>query len=238
MHAHDLGLTALAFFSETLGTVSGFGSSTFFVPAATAFENIRFVLALVALLHCFGNLSKITLFGEYFRWAPFVRLALPSILLTGVGALLSDRASPGVLTRYLGFFLMAIPLVFLFGGKWLRSMPREAAVLLSGFSGFSSGLIGTGGALRGLALAALGLEKNTFVCVSAAIDLAGDLLRAGIYLGNGYMDWSQWFYLPLLGAAALLGSWVGKRLLARIQQSQFEKIVAGFVFLSGLLMVV
>lgn len=63
MKPHDFLLTFLAFISEAIGTLSGFGSSTFFVPLAILVESFTFVLALTAILHCFGNLSKILLFG-------------------------------------------------------------------------------------------------------------------------------------------------------------------------------
>ncbi len=110
--------------------------------------------------------------------------------------------------------------------------------LLCALSGFLTGLVGTGGAIRGLALAALGLNKNIFVMLSSSMDLGGDILRTGIYLKNGYMDWSQWFYLPLLGIAAIAGSWIGQKLLNHVSQAQFEKIVMVFVFLSGCTMLI
>jgi hypothetical protein len=237
MQAHDLALSAVAFVSEVLGTLSGFGSSTFFVPAASYFESIRLVLALTALLHCFGNFSKIFLFGRHFEWRPFFLLASPAIFLTGLGALFSQRVPVAQLEKVLGVVLMLIPLASLVLGKGLRKLPSAVAVVLSGLSGFSTGLIGTGGAIRGMALISFGLSKNAFVAVSASIDLGGDLLRAVIYLREGYMDWSQWFYIPLLGASAWLGSWAGKKILVRIKQTQFERIVGSFIFFSGLLMV-
>jgi uncharacterized membrane protein YfcA len=235
IHAHDLALTALAFFSETLGTISGFGSSTFFVPGATFFETFHFVLALSALLHCLGNISKLALFSGHFQWSAFFKLAIPSILLSGIGALLTGYVRAELLTKCLGVLLLVVPFFLVFGGKFLSRMP---APVLSGISGFSTGLLGTGGAIRGIALASLHLEKNSFVSISAAIDIGGDILRAAIYLRNGYMDWQQWFYIPLLGLAALLGSWVGKLILSRISQELFERVVAGFVFISGLSMLI
>ena len=51
MQWHDIGLGFLAFISETVGTVSGFGSSTFFVPMAVFLESFHMVLALTAILH-------------------------------------------------------------------------------------------------------------------------------------------------------------------------------------------
>jgi len=70
--------------------------------------------------------------------------------------------------------------------------------------------------------------------MSSAMDLGGDVLRAIIYIQNGYMDWSQWFYIPLLAAVALAGTYVGKKILSRIKQKNFEKIVSVMILLSGI----
>ena len=234
MSLHDLNLTFFAFLSEILGTISGFGSSTFFVPVALFFESLHLVLAITAVLHCFSNFSKIALFRSHFSWKLFWKLAVPSILLTGIGAMMTSWFSVEHLIHALGIFLIFISLLFFISKKYIQYMPHNVSLFLSGLSGFLTGLFGTGGALRGLALSAMALEKNQFIVVSSAIDVGGDLLRAGIYIYNGYMDWSHWFYIPLLASAAFLGAWTGKRILQYIDQKLFEKIDIITVFISGI----
>ncbi len=120
----------------------------------------------------------------------------------------------------------------------MKQWPKWVAILLSALSGFSTGFVGTGGALRGMSLAALQLPKNAFVVLSSAIDIGGDALRAVIYLDHGYMDWNQWFYIPLLAMGSFVGARLGKFLLNRMNQLQFEKVVAVFIFLSGAAMLI
>lgn len=234
---HDFALVFLAFVSEVIGTLSGFGSSTFFVPMALLVESFKFVLVITAIMHCFGNGFKIFIFRADFQKEAFFRLALPSILLTGLGALLSAIFSAVFLIRGLGIALMVLAILSYFGQRRIQKWPQWTGPLLSGVSGFATGLVGTGGAIRGLALSALNLPKNSFVMISSSIDITGDLFRAAIYLKNDYMDWSQWFYLPLIFLAALLGANLGKRILKHIPQAQFEKIVTIFIFFSGLVMI-
>lgn len=238
MQLHDLALISIAFISEVLGTLSGFGSSTFFVPIALLVESFKFVLAITAILHCFGNTFKILLFRKDFQWRPFFLLALPAVFFTGVGALLTVAFPTEIMVRGLGIVLMLYAIIALFAKSRIQYLPNWVGILLAAVSGFATGFVGTGGAIRGLALSAMQLPKNSFVAVSSAIDIGGDLVRTIIYLGNGYMDWSQWFYLPLLALAAWAGANLGKKMLSRINQAQFEKIVAVFIFLSGLMMTV
>jgi uncharacterized membrane protein YfcA len=236
MHLHDFALSIAAFLSEILGTISGFGSSTFFVPAASYFEKFQFVLALTAILHLFANSSRIFLFREHFDLKLFAKMALPSVLLTGAGALLSNQVPSDVLQKGLGFVLILVSLIFLIGKFRFKHLPISAAVILSGLSGFTTGLVGTGGAIRGVALATLNVERGAFVVLSSAIDFGGDFLRMVVYLKYGYMDWNQWFYIPILGVMAFLGSRVGKHILVSIKQEHFEKTVALFILGSGIAM--
>lgn len=235
MNLHDLALVFCAFVSEILGTLSGFGSSTFFVPIALQIESFKLVLALTAILHCFGNFFKIFLFRKDFLWAHFYQMAIPSVVMTGIGALMTVTFSTDLMTKILGAFLILFSIYSLFFKK-KALLPKWLAIFFSALSGFLTGFIGTGGALRGLALSALQLPKNSFVALSSSIDIGGDFLRAFIYLKNGFMDWSQWFYLPLLAIAAFAGAHLGKRILSRINQIQFERIVSVFILFSGIAM--
>ena len=236
MQLHDLLISFAALFSEILGTLSGFGSSTFFVPIASYLENLQFVLALTAILHCFGNTSKIFLFREHFEWKYFLRLAIPSVVLSGIGALMTNYLPGEVLKTGLGVVLILLSSIFLLGKFRFKRLPVWVAIILSGISGFATGLVGTGGAIRGIALGALNLERGSFVVLSAAIDFGGDFLRLVIYLKNGFMDWSQWFYIPILGIMAFLGARIGKKLLGLIPQKKFEKMVALFILAGGIAM--
>lgn len=229
-------LALVGLLSELLGTVSGFGSSTFFVPVARLLESMSFVLALTAILHCFGNFTKLLAFRSFVRPGLLLRLGIPSVALSAVGAILSSHVSIDGLTRFLGGALVLVATLKLVLGRNLLRLNMPTSAALCGLSGLSTGLVGTGGAIRGIALSGLALGSHEFVALSSAIDLGGDLLRAAIYLRQGYMDWDQWYYLPALGVAALGGALLGRAILGRIDQARFEKIVAIFVLMSGLAM--
>ncbi len=106
-----------------------------------------------------------------------------------------------------------------------------------GIAGFLAGFIGTGGAIRGLVLAAFRLEKNLFVGTSAAIDFGVDLSRTLIYLDSRHFGHSAWIYVPLLLIASFAGSYFGKRLLGKISEGLFRKVLLVLVFLAGLILV-
>ena len=149
MFWHDIALAFAGYLSEVLGTISGFGSSTFFVPAALLFEKMQFVLALTGLLHSFGNLSKLALFKHQFDKLLFLKMVIPSVVLCGVGALLSKYVPVDFLYRSLGILLMLLPLTIFLKKDQIQKAYPSLSIILTAASGFITGLIGTGGAIRG-----------------------------------------------------------------------------------------
>lgn len=236
MAFHDFLLIFVGLISEIIGTISGFGSSTYFVPIALFFEKFSFVITITAILHTFSNLFKIWMFRHTFNPKLFVKMALPSILFCGLGALLVPTTNLDLIKLLLGIFLMSFTALSWFRSHHKNSLSDEKILMLSTISGFLTGFLGTGGALRGLALSALNIPKESFVFLSSGIDIGGDLLRLGMYLSKGYMEWSQWYYIPFLFVAATIGTNLGKRILKRIPQHIFEKTVLFFTFGSGLLL--
>ena len=81
----------IAFVSEVVGTVAGFGSSVFFVPLAGMLFGFHEVLALTSILHVFSNTAKLVFFREHVQWRLLLLIGIPSIGLVILGAYLSTR---------------------------------------------------------------------------------------------------------------------------------------------------
>lgn len=224
----------LAFLAEILGTVGGFGSSLFFVPIASLFLDFYSVLGITALLHVASNISKITLFRKGIDKKLLLRLGIPSVLFVLLGAWLSKYVNTRILELCLAVFLIALSII-LFFAKNIHLAPTWFNTWLGGsLSGTLAGLIGTGGAVRGLFLSAFRLEKEIFVATSALIDLGVDLSRAGIYTANGYVHRHDLYLLPFLFGISFFGTYLGKLILDRIQPETFRKTVLGMVCIMGL----
>ena len=81
----------LAFLSEVVGTIAGFGSSVFFVPLAGFFFGFHQVLALTSILHVFSNAAKLVLFGKHVRLRLLLLLGVPSVIGVILGAYLDHK---------------------------------------------------------------------------------------------------------------------------------------------------
>jgi uncharacterized protein len=224
----------IALFSEVVGTVAGFGSSVFFVPLAGFFFNFHEVLALTSILHVFSNGAKLVLFGRHVRWRLLFLLGIPSVICVIVGAYLSTMLQFKYTELILGLFLICFSSFFFYKPAVKLSQNPFNAISAGGIAGFLAGVIGTGGAVRGLALAAFDLEKGVFVATSAAIDSGVDFSRMIVYLRSNYLSADFYWYVPGLLLVAFVGSYGGMLALGKIDQKNFRRVVLTLILLIGL----
>lgn len=230
-----LAFFALLLVAEVLGTVGGFGSSMLVMPLAGLFLPFEQALGLTAVFHVFSNGAKMFLFRQAASKRLLLWLGVPAVIGVIIGARLTFFLDQRLLALCLGVVLTMLALFLLVKRTWkLRATDRNAA--LGGLiSGSVAGLAGTGGAIRGITLAAFDLEKLVFVSTSAWIDMGVDLSRTAVYTAQGYVTSDVVGYLPAMAVASLLGSWLGKRVLLRIPQERFRTIVLVLVLVMGAL---
>ncbi|MEC3964391.1 sulfite exporter TauE/SafE family protein [Flagellimonas halotolerans] len=224
----------LALFAEIIGTIGGFGSSVFFVPLGNFYFDFYSVLGMTAIFHLSSNLSKIFLFKKGLDKKLLLYIGAPSVLFVIVGGFLSKIVNSSALEIVLGVFLVAFSLLFLIKSEIIILPNKKNSVIGGALSGFSAGLLGTGGAIRGLTMAAFNLEKSAFIATSAFIDFMIDFSRTFVYYGNGYIGKQELTYLPFLFVIGLVGTYLGKRILHYIPQEKFRKLSLIFILIIGL----
>ncbi len=227
----------LVFASEVVGTISGFGSSVFFIPLAGLFFDFKTTLILTSLMHIFSTSAQLWMFRKEINWSLLFKIGIPSVLFVVLGAYLNDKVDIKYAQMAMGIFLIIFSTAFLIK-KNLKFNPTTFNAIVGGmFSGFLAGLIGTGGAIRGATLSAFDLSKGAFVGTSAGIDLGVDISRTIVYLSNGYLAAEYLWYIPMLLILASSGAWVGKKLLNFIPQHIFKKIVLSLIMVVGIYMI-
>jgi hypothetical protein len=222
-----------AFLAEIIGTVAGFGSSTILLPIALVFFNFPAALVLVAFVHLFGNIGRVSFFKHGLDKPILVQFGLPSVLLTVAGALLVSRVNQDLLTAILGLFLVVYGLVFFKREIVVKSSPKNM-VIGGAASGFLAGLIGAGGAMRGAFLASFGLPKQRYMATAAALAIAVDATRIPVYVQKGFLGEKYLAYLPVLFLLAIAGSYLGRSIVNRIPQPKFRRVVLVGLVLVGL----
>jgi uncharacterized protein len=231
---HLIYFIVLALIAEIMGTVGGFGSSIFFVPMAGLFMDFQSVLGVTAVFHLSSNITKIAFFRKGFNKKLILTMGIPAIIFVILGAFLSKYINVKVLEIILGVFLIVISFLFLLLKK-ISIKPTTGYTIAGGsISGLAAGLVGTGGAIRGLTLAAFGLDKVVFIATSAIIDLGIDLSRSVVYYTNGFLHWHDMYLVLILFVVSIVGTFLGKKILNRFSEKLFRSTSLVLILLIGI----
>jgi hypothetical protein len=223
----------LALIAEVIGTIGGFGSSIFFVPIASFYFEPKLVLGITAFFHVFSNISKLILFGKKVDLKIAIKFIIPSVIGVIIGALLVANQSNYFSTLIIGVFLILFAVYFLIFPKRVIAATNKNIVIGGRSAGFLAGFLGTGGVIRGAVMAAFNLEKNAFVATSALVDLFVDIGRSAIYYKNEFIAVEKLIYILPLIFISFIGSFLGKLILAKLDQDKFRKIVLLLISLMG-----
>jgi uncharacterized membrane protein YfcA len=228
----------IAFVSEIIGAVAGFGSSTIFLPLALILVDFKTALILVAISHLFGNLGRIGFFRHGLDRTMIITFGIPSILLSFIGAFIVDELSQESLKTILGIFLVIISVLFLLRPE--LKFPTNVTTIITGgaISGLITGLVGTGGALRATFLTGFNLEKTRYTATAAVIALSTDATRVPIYVYQGFLLENYYYYIPILFTTAIVGSYIGRKIVDRINQKIFRKVVLMAIILVSILFII
>ncbi len=233
MIEHIFLFIALALIAEIIGTVGGFGSSLFFIPIASYFLDFHSVLGITAVYHVMSNITKIALFRQGVDKKVILWIGIPSVIFVIIGAYLSSYFEAKWLELFLAIFLIVLSIV-LFVYSNIKLKPNFVNSFSGGvLSGFLAGVIGTGGAIRGIVLASFDLSPSAFIATSSIIDLSIDLSRSVVYFFNGFVHPHDLYLLPILAVVSIVGTFLGKKIVLKLSNDQFKKGVLILVFITG-----
>lgn len=251
---------ATALLAAGLTLFSGFGLGSLLLPAFLLFFPPSVAVTATAVVHLSNNLFKLVLLGKFADGRSVLAFGLPAAVTAFLGASLlgamADLEPLGV--WHLGSRPCPIaPLNLLFGAvialfalfdllPRLRRLQFESRWLPVGgvLAGFFGGLSGHQGALRSAFLIKLGLEKEAFLATGIVCAVIVDVARIPVYLGSDGLRELAGEDLGLVvcaTVAALVGSYVGRRLLHKVRIEAIQWLVGlmllglGLALASGLL---
>jgi uncharacterized membrane protein YfcA len=222
-----------AFFAEIVAVMAGFGAATVLTTVVAFFYDIGQAVLLVAIFHIFAEGFPAILFRKHVHWRVAAFFGAPALAATVLGARLIAVLPSETIREVLGWFIIAWALVSFFDSRF--QLPAHAPMLFGGgiASGFIAGLIGTGGAIRSMALTSFGLVRETYLGTSAVISVAVDITRIPLYLASGIRVESP-LLVAGLAAIALAGALIGRKIVFKIPKPVFRKVVVAALFLAGL----
>lgn len=219
----------LIFLSFLISASAGMGGSLLLIPTLSYFIGVRDGIIISSILLGLNNCIKIFVFRKYIRLKNIVYLLI--FMLTGAvaGSLLMMKIAEDILA-----VILFINIIFAFFiEKNAKSVVRKKiSWLYSGLSGFFSGISGTSGPLKGMAIKCLELNKLQIVATASVLSFATDSAKAIIYVGNYNPLAGNSFNLLLISICMMpIATILGKRINHKISDVAYD--VLFFSILSG-----
>ena len=79
--------------------------------------------------------------------------------------------------------------------------------------------------MRASFLTGLKMDKEKYIATSAVVALGTDATRIPYYITSGFLLEQYYYLIPFLFVSAFLGSYVGRKIVTRIDQEKFKKMV-------------
>ena len=230
-------LIIASFGAGAIASVSGFGIGSILTPVLATQVGAKLAVALVSIPHLTGTTVRFWKLRAQINRAVVWRFGLASAIGGLSGALLQSYANAPVLAYLLGALLVFAGFMGLTGIASRFKIHGRAKWIAGVASGLLGGLVGNQGGIRSAAMLGFTLSKESFVATATAIPLFVDLARMPVYVINQHQDIFAVSPLVLVSTAGVvIGTLEGTRLLNRIPEQSFSRIVSALLLALGIFM--
>jgi uncharacterized protein len=231
----------LLFFASVLAgaiaALAGFGIGSVLTPLLALSVGTKEAVVAVSIPHLIATAIRFWKLRDKIDRQVLMNFGIASACGGLLGALLGSRFSSPVLAYILGGLLVFAGVTGLTGISSKMRFGKKMAWLGGALSGVLGGLVGNQGGIRSAALLGFNLDPKTFVATATAIALIVDGARMPIYFFTSpetVHRLGAWIAIMVAGGA--IGTLAGGRVLARIPETLFRRIVSSLILGLGIVM--
>lgn len=221
----------LIFLSFLISASAGMGGSLLLIPTLSYFIGVRDGIIISSVLLGLNNCFKIIAFFKYIQLSKIVFLMAFMLIGAILGSLLMMKMDENILAVIL---FINIIFAFIIEKNAATGVRKKISWIYSWLSGFCSGISGTSGPLKGMAIKCLDLNKMQIVATASILSFATDSTRAFIYLSNYNPLAGNSFNLLLasicmMPVATVLGKKINHKISNVAYDVLFFSILSGYV---------
>jgi uncharacterized protein len=229
-----LAISLAAIVAGGIASVTGFGIGSILTPTLSLWMDGRLAVAVVSVPHLIGTAIRFWMIKGQVDRRVMWRFGLASAAGGLVGALFQSAIAGPNLMIVLAALLLFVAASELTGLARRLRFTGVTAWIAGVLSGLLGGLVGNQGGIRSAALLGFALPRDVFVATATAIALFVDGARMPIYAITAREElWAMRrpMLIATIGVAA--GTIAGTRLLRRIPETMFRKVVAILLAILG-----
>lgn len=213
-------LIGASFFTSLLSAAAGIGGGS------VMFAILALVLPPAALVPVHGvlqlgsNLSRVVLLRDHIRPVAFSTFAVSSLIGATIGGLIAVRISPEVMLIFFALFIL-----WMAWGRIPEILQKIGLFAGGAVSSVLTMFVGATGPFVAAVLKPLNFDRLTFVSVHSACMSIQHTLKLLVF---GLLGFAFGSYLFLMGAmltTGFAGTMVGKRILVRVGDERFHRVL-------------
>ncbi len=189
--------------------------------------------AVVLVMLLAGDLVATWTYRHDVDWRLIVRLIPPVLVGIVAGALFLNWVDGPTLKRTMGVIVLLLLVIGLWPDKLAAHRP-SVGMAYGGLAGFTTMVANGGGPPMSLYLLARKYDKLRFLGTTAWFFFAVNLIKVPFSIVNGILRPETALLGAVLAPLVLLGTWIGRLTIKRINQATFEKLVTAFVAVAAL----
>jgi len=235
----------LAFYMAVLTCAFAVRSAAGFGAVLIAMPMLAFVLPVSTAVSITTALTAITSIHHLSRdwrrvaWRHFLIMAFYSAIGIGIGFYLINLLDERALRHGLGGFLIVYALYAWATAGASPVLPARWRCALAAGTGISGGLLGTlfgagVGPIYVVYFNTLRMEREIFRVTMSTVVLLGGAARIAGYARMGFYEASSVMLIVIGLPLVAVGSWLGDRVIRRLDPRMFERLVGGLILLSGI----
>jgi uncharacterized membrane protein YfcA len=232
-------LAVVAVIAGSVAAVTGFGVGSLLTPTLALETGTKLAVAAIAIPHLIGTAQRFWVLRRHVDRRILLGFGIASAVGGLGGALLGTRVSSRGLAIVFGALLVLAAVSELTG--WIRRVRwgRRAAWVAGAASGALGGLVGNQGGIRTAAMLGFDVPKESFVATATAIGLFVDGARLPVYLATQWQEIAERWRLVLIATAGVvIGTATGTRVLKRVPEGMFRRVLAVLLLVLGLYMAI
>jgi len=227
-------LGAAAIVGSTIGGVAGFGTGVIMIPAIAWSVGVKATVPVLTICMLVGNSARVWFSRGEIEWRVVAAFLVGAVPATIVGATLYARIESEWLSRILGaFMILAVPLRHWLARSGIAVRLRHFPLIGAGF-GFLSAIVGAVGPLITPFFLSHGLRKGRYLATDALCTV-GSYITRGIVFRRAELLTGPIILTGLyIGVVMIGGAWIGRRLMDRMSEKSFLRIVEVLLIVFGL----
>jgi uncharacterized membrane protein YfcA len=230
-------ITVAAAIAAAVASIAGFGVGSILTPLLAIRVGTKLAVAAVSIPHLIATALRFALIREHVDKRVFLSFGITSAAGGLVGALLHTRFSSAILSYILGALLVFAGMMGITGWSQRLRFTGAAAWIAGALSGIFGGLVGNQGGIRSAAMLGMQVSKESFVATATAIALVVDAARMPVYaITQAKQVVEIWPFLLFATLGVVVGTIAGARMLRRIPEPVFRRVVSAIILALGISM--